>query len=128
MKNPAVYLIGTGPGDPGLITVHGLDCLQKADVVVYDPLVSTRLLKHARPGAELINVGSSAQKPMAQEAISYLLAEKAREGSLAARLLTSTGPVSPGSKGRWSAMPARSSCRACSKRCARAAGTATGRR
>jgi uroporphyrinogen III methyltransferase/synthase len=86
MKNPAVYLIGTGPGDPGLITVHGLDCLRAADVVIYDPLVSPRLLKHARHGAELINVGSSAQKPMAQEAISYLLAEKAREGSLVARL------------------------------------------
>ena len=47
MKNPAVYLIGTGPGDPGLITVHGLDCLRAADVVIYDPLVSPRLLKHA---------------------------------------------------------------------------------
>lgn len=86
MKNPAVYLIGTGPGDPGLITVHGLDCLRLADVVIYDPLVSPRLLKHARPGAELINVGSSAQKPMAQEAISYLIADKAREGHLVARL------------------------------------------
>ena len=86
MKNPAVYLIGTGPGDPGLIAVHGLECLRSADVVIHDPLVSPRILKNARPGAELINVGSSAQKPMAQEAISYLLAEKAREGSLVARL------------------------------------------
>jgi len=86
MKNPSVYLIGTGPGDPGLMTVHGLQCLQAADVVIYDPLVSPRLLKHARRGAELINVGSSSQKPMAQEAISYLLAEKAREGGLVARL------------------------------------------
>jgi uroporphyrinogen III methyltransferase / synthase len=86
MKNPAVYLIGTGPGDPGLITVHGLECLRAADVVIYDPLVSPRLLKHARPGAEVINVGSSAQKPMAQEAIGYLVAEKARDGSLVARL------------------------------------------
>ena len=34
MKNPAVYLIGTGPGDPGLITVHGLECLRSADVVI----------------------------------------------------------------------------------------------
>jgi uroporphyrinogen III methyltransferase / synthase len=86
MKNPAVYLIGTGPGDPGLIAVHGLECLRSADVIIHDPLVSPRILKNARPGAELINVGSSAQKPMAQEAISYLLAEKAREGSLVARL------------------------------------------
>jgi uroporphyrinogen III methyltransferase/synthase len=86
MKNPAVYLIGTGPGDPGLITVHGLECLRTADVVIHDQLVPHRLLKHARPGAELINVGSAARQPMAQEAISLLLAEKAREGSLVARL------------------------------------------
>jgi uroporphyrinogen III methyltransferase/synthase len=86
MKKPAVYLIGTGPGDPGLITVHGLECLRAADVVIHDQLVSPRLLKYARPGAELINVGSAARQPMAQEAISLLLAEKAREGSLVARL------------------------------------------
>jgi uroporphyrinogen III methyltransferase / synthase len=86
MKNPAVYLIGTGPGDPGLITVHGLERLRAADVVIHDPLVSPRILKNARPGAELINVGSAAQKLMAQEAISYLIAEKAREGSMVARL------------------------------------------
>jgi len=86
MKNPAVYLIGTGPGDPGLITVHGLECLRSADVVIHDQLVPPRLLKHARPGAELINVGSAARQPMAQEAISLLVAEKAREGSMVARL------------------------------------------
>jgi uroporphyrinogen III methyltransferase/synthase len=86
MKNPAVYLIGTGPGDPGLITVHGLDCLRNADVVIHDQLVSPRLLKYARRGAEVINVGSAARQPMAQEAICLLLAEKAREGGLVARL------------------------------------------
>jgi len=86
MKNPAVYLIGTGPGDPGLITVHGLDILRSADVVIHDQLVSPRLLAHARPGAELIHVGSATRQPMAQEAISLLLAEKAREGGLVARL------------------------------------------
>ena len=86
MKNPAVYLIGTGPGDPGLITVHGLECIRNADVVIHDQLVSPRLLKHARRGAEVINVGSAARQPMAQEAISLLLAEKAREGGLVARL------------------------------------------
>ena len=59
MKHPAVYLIGTGPGDPGLITVHGLAHLRAADVVVYDELVPARLLKYARQGAELINVGTA---------------------------------------------------------------------
>jgi uroporphyrinogen III methyltransferase/synthase len=86
MKNPAVYLIGTGPGDPGLITVHGLECLQRADVVIHDHEVPTRVLKRARPGAELIDVGSAGRQPMEQDAITFLLAEKAREGKLVARL------------------------------------------
>ena len=86
MRRPAVYLIGTGPGDPRLITVQGLECLRAADVVIYDQRVPARLLKHARPGAELIDVGTAAPQEMAQEAISYLLAEKAREGKLVARL------------------------------------------
>jgi uroporphyrinogen III methyltransferase / synthase len=86
MRRPAVYLIGAGPGDPGLITVHGLHQLRAADVVVYDHLVPGRLLKHARHGAELIDVGTAAPQPMAQDAISYLLLEKAREGKLIARL------------------------------------------
>jgi uroporphyrinogen III methyltransferase/synthase len=86
VKNPAVYLIGAGPGDPGLITARGLDCLRAADVVVYDHLVSARLLKHARADAELIDVGTASPQPMAQEAISYLVADKARDGRLVARL------------------------------------------
>ena len=81
-----MYLIGAGPGDPRLITVHGLECLRAADVVVYDHLVPRRLLTHARPEAELIDVGKAAPQPIAQEAISYLLAEKAREGKVVARL------------------------------------------
>ena len=86
MNSPAVYLIGAGPGDPGLITAHGLDCLRRADVVVYDHVVPARLLKLARPGAELIDVGSAAAQTMAQEAISLLLAEKARENKVVVRL------------------------------------------
>jgi uroporphyrinogen III methyltransferase/synthase len=86
MKQAAVSLIGAGPGDPGLITVQGLACLQRADVVIYDHLVSPRLLLHARRGAELIDVGASAPQPMAQQAISYLITEKAREGKQVARL------------------------------------------
>jgi uroporphyrinogen III methyltransferase/synthase len=86
MTLPTVYLIGAGPGDPGLITVQGLDYLRRADVVIHDHRVSPRLLKHARPGAELIDVGNPAADPVAQEAISYLLTEKAREGKVIARL------------------------------------------
>ena len=86
MRRPAVYLIGTGPGDPRLMTAHGLECLRSADVVVYDHGVSSDLLENASEGVELIDVGTGAPQPMAQEAISYLLAEKAREGKMVARL------------------------------------------
>ena len=52
-----VYLVGAGPGDPGLITVHGRACIQSADVIIYDYLASPVLLKYARKSAELIYVG-----------------------------------------------------------------------
>jgi len=79
-------LIGAGPGDPGLITVRGLQCLESADVVLYDHLVPPKLLRYARPDAEKIDVGTAAPQPLEQEAICYLLAEKAREGKTVARL------------------------------------------
>src|SRR5437763_17187542 len=81
-----VYLIGAGPGDPGLITVRGLQYLAAADVVLYGHLVPARLLRSARPDAEQIEVGTAAPQPLEQEAICYLLAEKAREGKTVARL------------------------------------------
>src|SRR5437660_533882 len=81
-----VYLIGAGPGDPGLITVRGMKCLASADVVLYDHLVPARLLRYARADAEKIDVGVAAPQPLEQEAICYLLAEKAREGKTVARL------------------------------------------
>ena len=80
-----VYLIGAGPGDPGLISVRGLACLAAAEVVLYDHLVHPRLLKYAPEHAERIDVGTAAPQAMAQEAICYLLAEKAREGRIVAR-------------------------------------------
>lgn len=83
---PLVYIVGTGPGDPGLITARGLHCLAMADVVIYDRLVSPRLLRFAPSHAERIEVGEAAPRAMAQEAICYLLAEKAREGRIVARL------------------------------------------
>ncbi len=86
MTKSIVYLIGAGPGSPDLITVRGLECLKAADVVLYDHLVHPRLLMAARPDAERIDVGKAAPQPLEQEAICYLLAEKAREGKLVARL------------------------------------------
>jgi uroporphyrinogen III methyltransferase/synthase len=81
-----VYLIGAGPGHPGLITVRGMECLSTADVVLYDHLVHPRLLRHARADAEKIDVGRAAPQPLEQEAICYLLSEKARDGKIVARL------------------------------------------
>lgn len=86
MRRPCVVLVGAGPGDPGLITVRGHRYLADADVVVYDHLVHPGLLKEARPDAELIDVGAASPQALQQEAISYLLAEKAREGRLVVRL------------------------------------------
>jgi uroporphyrinogen III methyltransferase / synthase len=86
MKKPIVYLIGAGPGDPWLISVRGMRYLSQADVVIYDHLVHQRLLRSARPDAERIDVGPAAPEPLEQEAICYLLAEKAREGKVVARL------------------------------------------
>jgi uroporphyrinogen III methyltransferase/synthase len=87
MTRPAVYLIGAGPGDPGLLTVRGLECLRAADVVIHDHGLSPRLLAEARPHAEIIDVGAlSSPEALAEEAIRYLLAEKAREGKIVARL------------------------------------------
>jgi uroporphyrinogen III methyltransferase/synthase len=86
MNRSIVYLVGAGPGHPGLITVRGLECLASADVVLYDHLVHPRLLRFARATAEKIDVGVAAPQPIEQEAICYLLAEKAREGKTVARL------------------------------------------
>jgi uroporphyrinogen III methyltransferase/synthase len=86
MQAPTVYIIGAGPGDPSLISVRGQRYLQAADVIVYDHRVQRRLLLSARADAERIDVGPAAPKPLDQDAICYLLAEKAREGKTVARL------------------------------------------
>ena len=86
MKQPCVFIVGAGPGDPSLITVRGRGFLQAADVVIYDHRVHRRLLRLAKPGAERIDVGAAAPKPLEQDAISLLLVEKAREGKTVVRL------------------------------------------
>src|SRR5688572_7990592 len=80
-----VIFIGAGPGDPGLMTTRGLSVLADADVVVYDRVVAP-LLKFARPDAERIEVGAPAEGAVAQDAIAMLVADKARDGLLVARL------------------------------------------
>ncbi len=88
-----VFLIGAGPGDPGYITVRGLEVLRRADVVVFDALANPRLLSEAPAGAELIDAGKRAKDhKLTQDQTNQLLADKAKEtrrdgcGKLVARL------------------------------------------
>lgn len=81
-----VYLVGAGPGDPGLLTRRGAEVLERADVVAYDRLVHPELLRLARR-AELIDVGKRAGEPGAGQArINELLVSKARAGKVVVRL------------------------------------------
>jgi len=80
-----VFIIGAGPGDPGLISARGIRLLSQADVVVYDRAVSA-VLRWARPDAERIEAGAPAESERSQDAISMLVAEKAREGLTVAHL------------------------------------------
>src|SRR3989304_5458848 len=87
MKRSMVYLVGAGPGDPRLITVKGLECIKKADVIIYDYLVNASLLTHARPVAEFIYVGKQGgTHTLEQEEINELLVKKAREDKIVTRL------------------------------------------
>jgi len=87
MKTGKVYLIGAGPGDPGLITVKGFACLQEADVVIYDYLANEQLLNSIKAGAEKIYVGKKgSDHTLPQEKLNALIIEKAREGKIIARL------------------------------------------
>src|SRR4051794_13716317 len=80
-----VFIIGAGPGDPGLLTARAVRLLSRADVVVYDRETEA-VLRWARPEAERIEAGGPAERETAQDAISMLLAEKARDGHIVARL------------------------------------------
>ena len=82
-----VYLVGAGPGDPGLITVKGRECIQNADVIIYDYLAAPALLKHARKSAELIYVGKKGgDHTLSQDEINALIVEKAKSGGTVTRL------------------------------------------
>lgn len=85
--NGKVYLIGAGPGDPGLITVKGYSYLERADVVVYDRLVSPKLLKCIKEECKLIYVGKSAKvHTKTQDEINEILFQEAKKGHMVVRL------------------------------------------
>jgi uroporphyrinogen III methyltransferase/synthase len=82
-----VYLVGAGPGDPGLVTLRAKECIEKADVIVYDHLANLELLGWAPEKAEIIYAGKqTGAHARNQDEINELLVEKAREGKQVVRL------------------------------------------
>jgi uroporphyrinogen III methyltransferase / synthase len=82
-----VYLVGAGPGDPGLMTTRSLELIVAADVIVHDRLIPREALAPARPDAELIYVGKEpGDASVPQEGIAELLIDRARQGKLVVRL------------------------------------------
>jgi uroporphyrinogen III methyltransferase/synthase len=82
-----VFLVGAGPGDPGLITLRGVQCLAQADVVLYDYLANARLLRHARPGAELVSLGAHGHTKIWKQAeINARMVADAQAGKRVVRL------------------------------------------
>jgi uroporphyrinogen III methyltransferase/synthase len=86
-KKGKVYLIGAGPGDPGLITVKGLKCLGEAEVIIYDYLVNPELLRHARRDSRLLYVGKKGgEHSITQTELNKLIVDEASKGLVVARL------------------------------------------
>lgn len=87
MTKAKVYLVGAGPGDPGLITVKGKECIEDAEVIIYDYLAAPALLKHALKSAEIIYVGKKGgDHTLSQDEINALIVEKAKAGFRVCRL------------------------------------------
>src|SRR5207247_10427208 len=80
-KSEKVYLVGAGPGDPGLVTLRAKECIENADVIVYDHLANPEMLSWAREDAEIIYAGKKPgeDQHLGQRAINALLIEKAGE-------------------------------------------------
>ena len=82
-----VYLVGAGPGDLGLVTLRAKECIELADVIVFDYLANAQMLDWSRPGAEIIYAGKTAgDHALSQDEINQLLVEKARAGHKVVRL------------------------------------------
>jgi uroporphyrinogen III methyltransferase / synthase len=85
-KNGKAYLVGAGPGDLGLVTLRAKECIENADVIVYDHLANPDMLGWARDDAEIIYAGKQAGESRTQQEITSLLLDKAREGKHVVRL------------------------------------------
>ncbi len=86
-KSGIVYLVGAGPGDPGLLTLRGKECIENADVLVYDYLSNAEFLRLARPDCERIYAGKKARDhTLTQDQINALIVKKAQEGKVVTRL------------------------------------------
>jgi len=86
-KKGKVYIIGAGPGDPGLITLRGAECIREADVIVYDHLVNPEILRHAQEKAIRIYAGKQGgDHTLSQDEINRRLVEEAGRGAVVARL------------------------------------------
>jgi len=85
-NNGTVYLVGAGPGDLGLVTLRAKECIENADVIVYDHLANPDILGWARDNAEIIYAGKQPGESRTQQEINALLIDKAREGKIVVRL------------------------------------------
>jgi uroporphyrinogen III methyltransferase/synthase len=85
-QNGTVYLVGAGPGDLGLVTLRAKECIENADVIVYDHLANPEILRWARDDAEIIYAGKEPGESRTQQEINTLLIDKAREGKQVVRL------------------------------------------
>jgi uroporphyrinogen III methyltransferase/synthase len=89
-----VYLVGAGPGDPGAITLRAVECLQTADLVLWDYLVNPVIVEHASPSAELIRLGKPASgRALTPEEITEAMLEAARAGRSVVRLKSGDASV-----------------------------------
>jgi uroporphyrinogen III methyltransferase/synthase len=82
-----VFFVGAGPGDPKLLTLRGMECLQRADAVIYDYLVNSQMLSHARPAAQLICLGNQGgTRNLSQTQVNQRMVDLARQGKTVVRL------------------------------------------
>ncbi len=84
--NGRVYLVGAGPGDAGLITLKGVECIKRADLIIYDRLVNKRFLEHARNNCKFVYMGKLPGESSSQSQINEMMVREAGTGKIVVRL------------------------------------------